>query len=83
MIFKMANGKQVSSNEFDLISFHFFVFILDEAETIGGPATANDARRIQNQINVLAEENNMLKLKVEILMNLVAESVAELPSGRS
>ena len=60
-----------------------FVFPLDEAETIGGSASAADARRVQNQITVLSEENNMLKLKVEVLMNLVAEYLADLPSARS
>lgn len=43
--------------------------------------TQNTTQKIRKEIETLKDENNMLKLKVEILLNLVAESVAELNSS--
>ncbi|CAF0756589.1 unnamed protein product [Rotaria sp. Silwood1] len=48
------------------------------AESVGGTASSGSAQKIRKQVEVLKEENNMLKLKVDVLLNLVAESVAEL-----
>lgn len=42
---------------------------------------SGSAQKIRKQVEVLKEENNMLKLKVDVLLNLVAESVAELTPG--
>ncbi|CAF0772589.1 unnamed protein product, partial [Rotaria sordida] len=53
------------------------------AESLGGIASSASAQKIRKQVDVLKEENNMLKLKVDVLLNLVAEFVAELtPSQR-
>jgi hypothetical protein len=57
---------------------HFHVICLDGAESLGGTASSGAAHKIRKEVHVLQEENNMLKLKVEVLLNLVAESVAEL-----
>ncbi|CAF1146299.1 unnamed protein product [Adineta steineri] len=50
------------------------------AESVGGIASSGSAKKLGKDITVLQEENNMLKLKNEVLLNLVAESVAELSS---
>ncbi|CAF4234577.1 unnamed protein product [Rotaria sp. Silwood2] len=52
------------------------------AESLGGVASSGSAQKIRKQVGVLKEENNMLKLKVDVLLNLVAESVAELSSSQ-
>lgn len=55
------------------ITFH-----LDGAESLGETTSSGAAQKIRKQVDILQEENNMLKLKVEVLLNLIAESVAEL-----
>ncbi len=40
------------------------------------------AQKVRKQVEVLQEENNMLKLKIEVLLNLVAESLAELSAAQ-
>ncbi|CAF0904804.1 unnamed protein product [Didymodactylos carnosus] len=40
------------------------------------------AQKLKKQTELLQEENNMLKLKVEVLLDLVAESAAEISSTR-
>ncbi|CAF0789959.1 unnamed protein product [Adineta steineri] len=50
------------------------------AEALGG-ISSNTAQKVRKQVEVLQEENNMLKLKVEVLLNLVAESIAEISSN--
>jgi hypothetical protein len=45
-------------------------------------ASTGAAHKIGKQITVLQEENNMLKLKVDVLLTLVAESIAELSSSQ-
>ena len=47
---------------------------------MGGTGSSGAAKKIRKQVEVLQEENNMLKLKVDVLLTLVAESVAELSS---
>ena len=54
------------------------IFCLASAESLSGTTSSNVAQKVRKQVEVLQEENNMLKLKVEVLLNLVAESVAEL-----
>ena len=51
---------------------------LGGAESLGGTASSSSARNLRQQVEVLHEENNMLKVKVDMLLNLVAESIAEL-----
>ena len=51
---------------------------LDGAESLAGTGSSSSARNLRKQVEVLHEENNVLKLKVEMLLNLVAESIAEL-----
>jgi hypothetical protein len=53
-------------------------FYLAGAESLGGTISSSSAQKIRKQVDILQEENNMLKLKVEVLLNLVAESIAEL-----
>ncbi|CAF3244472.1 unnamed protein product [Rotaria socialis] len=48
------------------------------AESVGGIASSGAAHKVRKQVEILKEENNMLKLKVDVLLNLVAESIAEL-----
>ncbi|UJR25138.1 hypothetical protein I4U23_006497 [Adineta vaga] len=50
------------------------------AESLGGGASSASAQKLGKQVTILQEENNMLKLKVDVLLNLVAESIAELSS---
>ena len=57
------------------------VIHLAGAESLGGTASSGAAQKIRKQVEVLQEENNMLKLKVEVLLNLIAESVAELSTA--
>lgn len=81
MICRMVIGTQVS-----LSSRLFSVeddsrSILGGAESIGATGSAAGANKIRKQVVDLQEENNMLKLKVEVLLNLVAESIAELSSS--
>jgi len=68
-----------------------FIFIYNEyfdalclagAESLGGTTSSGAAQKVRKQVDVLQEENNMLKLKVEVLLNLVAESIAELSSTK-
>lgn len=59
-----------------------FVFSLAGAESLGGSVSSGTAQKVRKQIEVLQEENNMLKLKADVLLNLVAESVAELSSRK-
>jgi hypothetical protein len=54
-------------------------FYLAGAESLGGTSSGS-AQKIRSQVEVLQEENNMLKLKVEVVLNLVAESIAEFSS---
>jgi hypothetical protein len=61
---------------------HCHIFCLDGAESLGGIASSGAAQKIRKEVGILQEENNMLKLKVDILLNLVAESVAELSSQK-
>ena len=56
------------------------LFHLAGAESLGSGASSASAQRLNKQVTVLQEENNMLKLKVDVLLNLVAESIAELSS---
>jgi hypothetical protein len=73
----MVIGIQVEL--FDWYSFiNNNIFRLAGAESLGGTASSGSAQKIRKQIEVLQEENNMLKLKVEVLLNLVAESISEL-----
>jgi len=60
--------------------FFFFRKYKAGAESIGGTGSSGSAKKIRKQVEVLQEENNMLKLKVDVLLTLVAESVAELSS---
>jgi len=57
------------------------IFYLAGAESLGGTTSSGNAQKIRKQVEILQEENNMLKLKFEVLSNLVAESVAELASA--
>ncbi len=57
------------------------IIYLAGAESLGGTASSAAALKIRKQVELLQEENNMLKLKVEVLLNLVAESVAELSTA--
>lgn len=59
---------------------YFYIFCLAGAESVGGTASSSAAQKVRKQVDVLQEENNMLKLKAEVLLNLVAESIAELSS---
>jgi hypothetical protein len=52
------------------------------AESVGGGASSGSAQRLGKQVTVLQEENNMLKLKVDVLLNLVAETIAELSTAQ-
>ena len=52
-------------------------FYLAGAESLSGTTSSSNAQKIRKQIEILQEENNMLKLKIEVLLNLVAESIAE------
>jgi hypothetical protein len=61
---------------------YFDVFCLAGAESLGGTTSSGAAQKVRKQVDVLQEENNMLKLKVEVLLNLVAESIAELSSTK-
>ncbi len=61
---------------------YFDIFYLGGAESLGGMASTGAAHKIGKQITVLQEENNMLKLKVDVLLTLVAESIAELSSSQ-
>lgn len=60
----------------------FFSFCLAGAESLGGTVSSGAAQKIRKQVEMLEEENNMLKLKIEVLLNLVAESAAELNEVR-
>lgn len=60
----------------------FLSLSLAGAESIGGSVSSGTAQKVRRQVETLQEENNMLKLKVDVLLNLVAESVAELSSSR-
>ena len=55
---------------------------LEEIENAGAMPKDKNRRKVEKEIHVLKEENNMLRLKVEILLNLVAESIAELRNGK-
>lgn len=47
-------------------------------------ATPNiSSKKVQKQVEILQEENNLLKLKLEVLMNLIAESIADYLSTHS
>lgn len=49
-----------------------------------GVATPNiSSKKVQKQVEILQEENNLLKLKLEVLMNLIAESIADYLSTHS
>jgi len=61
---------------------YFHIFYLGGAESLGRMAPTGAAHKIGKQITVLQEENNMLKLKVDVLLTLVAESIAELSSSQ-
>lgn len=77
---QMAIGIQVLEYRFfEVILFRSCIFLcLAGAQSIGGVPSTHAAQNIRKQVEVLKEENNMLKLKVDILLNLVAESIAEL-----
>lgn len=60
----------------------FFLRILAGAESLAGAVPQNVVQKIRQDVEILQEENNMLKLKVEILLNLVAESIAEMPAAQ-
>jgi len=47
------------------------------SETTGG-GTQREAIKLRKQNVVLAEENNLLKIKVELLLDMLAERTAEL-----
>jgi hypothetical protein len=53
------------------------LFYLGNAESLGRINTNSNAHKTGKQVEILQEENNMLKLKVEVLVNLVAESIAD------
>ncbi|CAF2870535.1 unnamed protein product [Rotaria sp. Silwood2] len=48
-----------------------------DAESLGETISSRSVEKIRKQIEILQEENNVLKLKVEMLLSLVAESIAE------
>ncbi len=66
----------------DLQKIFCDIFYLVGAESLGGTASSGAAHKVRKQVEVLQEENNMLKLKVDVLLNLVAESIAELSSSQ-
>ncbi|CAF1462753.1 unnamed protein product [Rotaria magnacalcarata] len=52
------------------------------AESLDEVKSISSAQTIRTQVAISNEENNMLKLKIEVLLNLVAESVAEFSSAQ-
>ena len=58
------------------------IYHLVGAESLGGIVSSGSAQKIRKQVDVLQEENNMLKIKMEVLLNLIAESVAELSTAQ-
>ena len=82
----MANGIPVEQLHFAIVSIDenlgFFSFRLAGAESLGGTVSSGTAQKIRKEVETLEEENNMLKLKLEVLLNLVAESAAELSDAR-
>ncbi|CAF3449406.1 unnamed protein product [Rotaria sp. Silwood1] len=47
-----------------------------DVESLGEIISSSSTQKIRKQIDLLQEENNLLKLKVEVLLNLVTESIA-------
>ena len=58
-------------------AIHFCSWCQGGAERTRGTASSSTANKTRKQVDILQEENNMLKLKVEVLLNLVAETIAE------
>jgi hypothetical protein len=81
MIFLMAIGIQVEQLVY-MVMYRILLFAAD-ANSIDRTSSTIPADKIRQQIDILHEENNMLKLKVEVLLNLVAESIAELSSSNN
>lgn len=65
-----------------IFSQNFCFFDLAGAESLGGTVSSVVAQKVRKQIETLEEENNLMKIKVEVLLNLVAESTAELTQTR-
>jgi hypothetical protein len=81
IVFDNNYGDWNTGRRISLLYFLFMnkkIFYLAGAESLGGTTSSGAAQKIRKQVEVLQEENNMLKLKVEVLLNLVAESIAEL-----
>jgi len=84
IIFDTENGDWNTGIRISLLIFLFMnknIFCLAGAESLGGTTSSGSGQKIRKQVEILQEENNMLKLKVEVLLNLVAESVAELSTA--
>ena len=75
-------GIQVDQSSFSFDCFEENLLHLAGAESLGGTVSSVVAQKVRKQIETLEEENNMLKIKVEVLLNLVAESAAELTQAR-
>lgn len=66
---------------FNICIIYLFVSFYEAgAESVAGTGSSGSAKKIRKHVEVLQEENNMLKLKVDVLLTLVAESIAELSS---
>jgi hypothetical protein len=85
IVFDNENGDWNTGRIISLLFFYYEqkrIFCLAGAETLGGTISSGSTQIIRKQVEILQEENNMLKLKVEVLLNLVAESIAELSSAQ-
>lgn len=78
VMFDIENGDWNTGNARLFASSRVQQDRLDGAESLGGSGSSSSAHNLRKQVEVLHEENNVLKLKVEMLLNLVAESIAEL-----
>lgn len=66
----MGNGRKVNIIEKILLKRNAIVFVVKESGVGGTARKAN--KNLRSRVQQLEEENNLLRLKYEILLNMVS-----------